>query len=280
MNSQQLTSAMTDSERASERSSQTLPMRAGGDPGVVMDCRIKTLHYGDFLAVRDTNIPIVPHEITSFIGPSGCGKSTVLRSLNRMNDFVTGFRFTGSVHYRGQDIYAPGVDPVAVRRSIGMVFQQPNPFATSIYKNVAFGLKLNNFKGDHAERVEKALRSAALWDEVKDKLNTSGLSLSGGQQQRLCIARAIATEPEVLLMDEPCSALDPIATGKIEDLITGLKSNYTIIIVTHNMQQAARVSDYTAFFYLGSLIEYDQTNTIFTNPTNKQTEDYVTGRFG
>ncbi|MEI9941143.1 MAG: phosphate ABC transporter ATP-binding protein PstB [Pseudomonadota bacterium] len=252
-----------------------------------MDCRIKTLHYGNFLAVRDTDIPIVPNEITSFIGPSGCGKSTVLRSLNRMNDFVNGFRFTGSVHYRGQDIYAPHVDPVAVRRSIGMVFQQPNPFAMSIYKNVAFGLKLNNFKGDHDERVEKALRGAALWDEVKDKLTTSGLSLSGGQQQRLCIARAIAVEPELLLMDEPCSALDPIATRRVEDLMLELKEKYTIAIVTHNLQQAQRVADRTAFLFVdtsaggrtGYLIEYRPSAELFGDPREERTKAYIRGEF-
>ncbi|HET7543719.1 MAG TPA: phosphate ABC transporter ATP-binding protein PstB [Polyangiaceae bacterium] len=279
---------MTDSKRDSDSASASLPIvQAGGDPGVVMDCRIKTLHYGDFLAVRDTNIPIVPNEITAFIGPSGCGKSTVLRSLNRMNDFVSGFRFTGSVHYRGQDIYAPDVDPVAVRRSIGMVFQQPNPFAMSIFKNVAFGLKLNNFKGDHAERVEKALRGAALWDEVKDKLNSSGLSLSGGQQQRLCIARAIAVEPDLLLMDEPCSALDPIATRRVEDLMIELKERYSIAIVTHNLQQAQRVSDRTAFMFVdtstggrtGYLIEYRPSAELFEDPREERTKAYIRGEF-
>ncbi len=254
---------------------------------VVMDCRIKTLHYGDFLAVRDTNIPIVSNEITAFIGPSGCGKSTVLRSLNRMNDFVNGFRFEGSVHYRGQDIYAPEIDPVAVRRSIGMVFQQPNPFAMSIYKNVAFGLKLNNYKGDYAERVETALRGAALWDEVKDKLSSSGLSLSGGQQQRLCIARAIAVEPELLLMDEPCSALDPIATRRVEDLMLELKEKYTIAIVTHNLQQAQRVADRTAFLFVdtsaggrtGYLIEYRPSAELFEDPREERTKAYIRGEF-
>src|SRR5499426_1204614 len=217
---------------------------------VVIDCDIKDLYYGTFKAVRDTAIPIKRNSITAFIGPSGCGKSTVLRCLNRMNDLVRGFRFEGHVRYRGRDIYHPGIDPVAVRRFIGMVFQQPNPFATSIYNNVALGLRLNGFKGDKAEKVEKALRGAALWDEVKDKLQKSGLSLSGGQQRRLCIARAIATEPEVLLMDEPCSALDPIATRKIEELMVELRARYTIALVTHNLQQAQRVADQTGFLYV------------------------------
>jgi phosphate transport system ATP-binding protein len=217
---------------------------------VVLDCHIKDLHYGSFKAVRDTAIPIKRNSVTAFIGPSGCGKSTVLRCLNRMNDLVRGFRFEGHVRYRGHDIYGAAIDPVAVRRFIGMVFQQPNPFATSIYNNVAFGLRLNGFKGNTSEKVEQALRGAALWDEVKDKLQKSGLSLSGGQQQRLCIARAIATEPEVLLMDEPCSALDPIATRKIEDLMRDLRQRFTIAIVTHNLQQAQRVADYTGFLYV------------------------------
>src|SRR2546427_12993654 len=229
---------------------------------VVLDCHIKELYYGSFKAVRDTAVPIKRNSITAFIGPSGCGKSTVLRCLNRMNDLVRGFRFEGHVRYRGRDIYDAAIDPVAVRRFIGMVFQQPNPFGTSIYNNVAFGLRLNGFRGDKAEKVERALRGAALWEEVKDKLQKSGLSLSGGQQQRLCIARAIATEPEVLLMDEPCSALDPVATAKIEELIYQLRGKYTVVIVTHNMQQAARCSDYTAFMYLGRLVEYGPTNTI------------------
>ena len=288
MTTRELSAAMNESNAESERASATQAIgKAGSDPGIVMDCRIKTLHYGDFLAVRDTNIPIVANEITSFIGPSGCGKSTVLRSLNRMNDFVNGFRFTGSVHFCGQDIYAPGVDPVAVRRSIGMVFQQPNPFAMSIYKNVAFGLKLNNFKGNYDERVEKALRGAALWDEVKDKLNTSGLSLSGGQQQRLCIARAIAVEPELLLMDEPCSALDPIATRRVEDLMIELKEKYTIAIVTHNLQQAQRVADRTAFMFVdtsaggrtGYLIEYRPSAELFEDPREERTKAYIRGEF-
>jgi phosphate transport system ATP-binding protein len=252
-----------------------------------MDCELKKLYYGEFLAVRDTNIPIVAHEITAFIGPSGCGKSTVLRCLNRMNDFVPGFRFEGEVRYRGRDIYASDTDPVAVRRRIGMVFQQPNPFAMSIYKNVAYGLKLNGYKGDMEERVEKALRGAALWDEVKDKLNQSGLSLSGGQQQRLCIARAIAVEPDLLLMDEPASALDPIATRRIEELMLELKEKYTIAIVTHNLQQAQRVADRTAFLFVdtssggrtGYLIEYRRTEELFEDPREERTKEYIRGEF-
>jgi len=253
----------------------------------IMDCRIKKLYYGSFLAVRDAEIPIVPNQITAFIGPSGCGKSTVLRSLNRMNDFVPGFRFEGSVHFQGQDIYASHIDPVAVRRSIGMVFQQPNPFAMSIFKNVAFGLRLNGFKGDYAERIEQALRGAALWDEVKDKLHQSGLSLSGGQQQRLCIARAIAVEPDLLLMDEPCSALDPIATRRIEELMLELREKYTIAIVTHNLQQAQRVADRTAFLFVdtsaggrtGYLIEYRPTAELFDDPREERTRAYIRGEF-
>jgi phosphate transport system ATP-binding protein len=253
----------------------------------VIDCHVRKLYYGNFLAVRDTRVAVKNNEITAFIGPSGCGKSTVLRCLNRMNDFVPGFRLDGSVHYQSQDIYAAAIDPVAVRRSIGMVFQQPNPFAMSIYKNVAFGLKLNGYKGDHAERIEQALRGAALWDEVKDKLHSSGLSLSGGQQQRLCIARAIAVEPELLLMDEPCSALDPIATRRIEELMLELKLKYTIAIVTHNLQQAQRVADRTAFMYVdttaggrtGYLIEYRASAELFSDPKEQRTKEYIRGEF-
>jgi phosphate transport system ATP-binding protein len=254
---------------------------------VLIDCKIDTLHYGSFKAVRDTHIPIRKGTITAFIGPSGCGKSTALRCLNRMNDLVRGFRFEGHVQFRGKDIYNKNIDPVAVRRHIGMVFQQPNPFAMSIYNNVAFGLRINRYKGSIAERVEKALKSAALWDEVKDKLHKSGLSLSGGQQQRLCIARAIATAPDVLLMDEPCSALDPIATRKIEELMKELKERFTIAIVTHNLQQAKRVADTTAFMYVdtsaggrtGYLVEYGDTNQIFDAPQQKHTQDYIRGEF-
>ncbi len=246
----------------------------------LIDCNISELHYGKFKAVRDVAVKIGRGTITAFIGPSGCGKSTALRCLNRMNDLVRGFRLKGHVIFRGQDIYADKIDPVAVRRHIGMVFQQPNPFAMSIFRNVAFGLRLNKYRGEMEGRVEEALKGAALWDEVKDKLKTSGLALSGGQQQRLCIARALAVEPEVLLMDEPASALDPISTSKIEELIFQLKQHYTVVIVTHNMQQAARVAELTGFFLMGSLIEFDKTEKIFTNPSDKRTEDYVTGRFG
>jgi phosphate transport system ATP-binding protein len=260
---------------------------AGVSGSVVIDCHIRELYYGAFRAVRDTQIPVQKNAITAFIGPSGCGKSTVLRCLNRMNDLVRGFRFEGHVHFGGRDIYAPSVDPVAVRRYIGMVFQQPNPFATSIYNNVAFGLRLNNHRGDHAPKVEAALKRAALWEEVKDKLHKSGLSLSGGQQQRLCIARAIATEPQVLLMDEPCSALDPIATRKIEELMLELKSRYTIAIVTHNLQQAQRVADNTGFMYVdtteggrtGYLVEFGPSKQVFEAPREKHTQDYIRGEF-
>ena len=255
--------------------------------GVVIDCKLDQIYYGSFLAVRDSSVQIEKGKITGFIGPSGCGKSTVLRSLNRMNDLIRGFRLEGHVHFHGQDVYGRSVDPVAVRRYIGMVFQQPNPFSMSIFENVAFGLRLNRFKGVVAERVEQALRRAALWDEVKDKLKNSGLSLSGGQQQRLCIARAIATEPSVLLMDEPCSALDPIATRRIEELMVQLKQNYTIAIVTHNMQQAQRVADVTAFFSVdiskgnrtGYLVESGPTKQIFGSPQEQLTKEYVSGQF-
>jgi len=254
---------------------------------VVIDCSIRELYYGSFKAVRDTQIPIHKGQITAFIGPSGCGKSTVLRCLNRMNDLVRGFRFQGHVHFRGHDIYHPGIDPVAVRRHIGMVFQQPNPFAMSVYRNVAFGLRLNGYQGNRAEKVEQALRGAALWDEVKDKLHKSALALSGGQQQRLCIARAIATEPAVLLMDEPCSALDPIATRKIEELMLELKQRFTIAIVTHNLQQAQRVADKTGFLYVdttqggrtGYLVEFGDTRQVFEAPREKHTQEYIRGEF-
>ncbi len=254
---------------------------------VVIDVDLKELFYGTFKAVRDTRIPIKKNSITAFIGPSGCGKSTVLRCLNRMNDLVRGFRFKGHVHFRGQDIYHPSIDPVAVRRHIGMVFQQPNPFAMSVYRNVTFGLKLNGYKGNKAEKVEEALRGAALWDEVKDKLHKSALALSGGQQQRLCIARAIVTQPVVLLMDEPCSALDPIATRKIEELMLELKKRFTIAIVTHNLQQAQRVADKTGFLYVdttqggrtGYLVEFGDSKQLFENPREKHTQEYIRGEF-
>jgi phosphate transport system ATP-binding protein len=255
---------------------------------LIIDARINAMYYGKYKAVRDSHIPIKKGSITAFIGPSGCGKSSALRCLNRMNDRIHGFRMDGQVNFRGHDIYNKKIDPVSVRRHIGMVFQAPNPFAMSIYNNVAFGLRLNRYVGNLSERVEQALRGAALWDEVKDKLRSSGLALSGGQQQRLCIARAIATEPDVLLMDEPCSALDPIATGKIEDLMKELKKKYTIVIVTHNLQQAKRVADMTGFMYVdtkegtrtGYLVEFDKTENIFHNPKNENTKQYVAGAFG
>jgi phosphate transport system ATP-binding protein len=246
--------------------------------------------YGDFIALSDVTMHIDRGMITAFIGPSGCGKSTLLRCLNRMNDLVPGAKVSGSLRYHGEDVYADDIDPVEVRRRIGMVFQKPNPFPKSIYDNVAFGPRLNGVKRGLDDIVERALTRAALWDEVKDKLNDSGLALSGGQQQRLCIARAIATEPDVILMDEPCSALDPIATLKIEDLMRELREDYSIVIVTHNMQQAARVSDRTAFFTVdiddqvgmrtGRLVEYDETERLFTSASDERTEAYITGRFG
>ncbi|MFO7960105.1 MAG: phosphate ABC transporter ATP-binding protein PstB [Nitriliruptoraceae bacterium] len=249
-----------------------------------------SVKYGSFTAVRDVTFKVPRNEITALIGPSGCGKSTLLRTLNRMNDLVPSAAVSGSVTYNGEDIYAEGVDPVEVRRRIGMVFQKPNPFPKSIYDNVAFGPSLNGQKKGLDDLVEQSLRRAALWDEVKDKLATSGLALSGGQQQRLCIARAIAVDPDVILMDEPCSALDPIATLRIEELMQEMKDDYTIVIVTHNMQQAARVSDLTAFFTVdvdnekgertGVLVEMDDTETIFTNASDERTESYITGRFG
>jgi phosphate transport system ATP-binding protein len=260
-----------------------------GAAHVVFDVQGLNVHYGDFHAVRDVTVPIRQHEITAFIGPSGCGKSTVLRCFNRMNDLIETARVEGSITYHGVDLYGSEVDPVEVRRRIGMVFQKPNPFPKSIYDNIAFGPKIAGFKGNMDELVEQSLRRAALWDEVKDKLKDSAFALSGGQQQRLCIARAIATSPDVVLMDEPASALDPIATLRIEELMQELKRDYTILIVTHNMQQAARVSDRTAFFNVkvgetgdrtGQLVEFDTTGRIFTNPSKKETEDYITGRFG
>lgn len=241
--------------------------------------------YGNFHAVRDVNLLIERNKITSMIGPSGCGKSTVLRCFNRMNDLIASARVEGEVFFNNQNIYASDVDPVQVRRHIGMVFQKPNPFPKSIYDNIAWGAKINGFRGNMDELVEQSLRGAALWDEVKDKIHQSALGLSGGQQQRLCIARTIAVKPDIILMDEPASALDPIATLRIEDLMRELVEDYTIIIVTHNMQQASRVSDSTAFFMVdesrtGHLMEYGPTKEVFTKPKNKQTEDYITGRFG
>ncbi len=255
----------------------------------VFSARQLSTFYGSKLAVRDIDLDIQRNRITAIIGPSGCGKSTLLRCFNRMNELIPNARVEGQVLFDGHDIYAPGVDPVAVRRRVGMVFQKPNPFPKSIYENVAFGPRVNGIKGDMDEIVFTALQKAALWDEVKDKLKESGLALSGGQQQRLCIARALAVEPEVILMDEPCSALDPIATLRIEELMVELKENYTIVIVTHNMQQAARVSDMTAFMSLdrdnpdariGLLVEYGPTEQIFTTPSLQETEDYISGRFG
>ena len=244
-----------------------------------------SLYYGQFRAVRDISYPFVTHQITALIGPSGCGKSTLLRSINRMNDLVPGARAEGRMLYHGEDLYGPGVDPVEVRRRIGMVFQKANPFPKSIYDNVAFGPRVNGVKGNLDDLVEASLRRASLWDDVKDKLKQSGMALSGGQQQRLCIARAIATSPDVILMDEPCSALDPRSTLQIEELMFELKQSYTIIIVTHNMQQAARASDYTVFMNMaddraGFVVEEGPTLEIFTNPKNQLTEDYVSGRFG
>jgi phosphate transport system ATP-binding protein len=271
---------------ATGRQSDPAPL----DAELVFDIDDLSIFYGDFRAVRNVDMEIRRHDITAIIGPSGCGKSTMIRCLNRMNDLVETAHITGKVHYHGVDLYHPQVDPVEVRRRIGMVFQKPNPFPKSIYDNIAFGPKIAGIKGRMDDIVEEALTRAALWDEVKDRLRSSAMGLSGGQQQRLCIARAIAVRPDVLLMDEPCSALDPIATSKIEDLMQELKHDYTIVIVTHNMQQAARVSDRTAFFTAevnetsdtrtGILVEFDQTEVIFSNPSDERTENYVTGRFG
>jgi len=290
-----------DTEIVTTRGTETQPdavvavnTRPGGSHAddareIVFDIAGLSVFYGSFRAVRDVNLPIRRNEITALIGPSGCGKTTVLRCLNRMNDLVEGARIEGSVTYHGVDLYDDVVDAVEVRRRIGMVFQKPNPFPKSIYDNVSFGPKIAGMKVDMDDLVEECLHRAALWDEVKDKLKGSAMALSGGQQQRLCIARAIATKPDVILMDEPCSALDPIATAKIEELMQELVSDYTIVIVTHNMQQAARVSDRTAFFTVevsndghrtGTVVEFDRTETIFTNPGDERTEAYVTGRFG
>jgi phosphate transport system ATP-binding protein len=259
------------------------------DGAVIFELEGLNVYYGDFRAVRDVGMKVRQNHITALIGPSGCGKSTVLRCFNRMNDLIESARIEGKVHYHGVDLYGDRVDPVEVRRRIGMVFQKPNPFPKSIYENIVYGPRISGYKGNYDDLVEESLIKAALWDEVKDKLKESGMALSGGQQQRLCIARAIATSPDVVLMDEPCSALDPIATLKIEELMLDLKKDYTIVIVTHNMQQAARVSDQTAFFSVnvdeegqrtGYLVEFSATEQIFTSPEKKQTEDYITGRFG
>jgi phosphate transport system ATP-binding protein len=267
------------------RNIQTSVREDREEPDHVFVLRNLRVYYGDFLAIKDVNLLIQTRKITAVIGPSGCGKSTLLRSLNRMNELVPTARTEGEVGFKGMNIYDPDVDPVEIRRRVGMVFQKPNPFPKSIYENVAWGAKINGFQGNMDSLVEKSLKDAALWDEVHDKLDQSGLSLSGGQQQRLCIARAIAVKPDVILMDEPCSALDPIATFRIEELMRELSENYTIVIVTHNMQQAARVSDFTAMMMLnderaGEMIEHDLTEAIFTRPSDKRTEDYVTGRFG
>lgn len=240
------------------------------------------LYYGDFHALHGISMAIEPNEITAFIGPSGCGKSTLLKSLNRMNDMVEGCKITGSITLDGQDIFGKDLDVNVLRKRVGMVFQKPNPFPMSVYDNVAYGPRIHGIKNKKQldEIVERALKNAAIWDELKDRLKKSALGLSGGQQQRLCIARALACDPEVLLMDEPTSALDPISTSKIEDLVIELKKKYTVVIVTHNMQQAVRISDKTAFFLLGDLVEYGKTDEIFSNPKNKKTENYITGRFG
>lgn len=268
------------------RRPEVRPVNELSTPGdVVMSTNNLRVYYGQFMAVKDVSLPFEKNQITALIGPSGCGKSTFIRCLNRMNDLIPTARIEGEVLYHGQNIYDSAIDPVEVRRRIGMVFQKPNPFPKSIYENVAWGARINGYKGNMDELVERSLRQAALWDEVKDKLKASGLSLSGGQQQRLCIARTIAISPDVILMDEPASALDPIATLRIEELMQELKKNYTIVIVTHNMQQAARVSDKTAFFSVtdersGFLVEYGPTNQLFTNPKESRTEDYITGRVG
>jgi phosphate transport system ATP-binding protein len=255
---------------------------APGAPSILIEVQNLSLFYGVSQALKNITLSIGEKVVTAFIGPSGCGKSTLLRCFNRMNDLIDNVRTQGTVKIADQDINGPDVDVIELRKRVGMVFQKSNPFPKSIYENVAYGLRLQGVSrtAEMKDAVEQSLRQAALWDEVKDRLHTSGLGLSGGQQQRLCIARAIAIKPEIILMDEPASALDPIATTRIEELILDLKKDFTIVIVTHNMQQAARISDFTAFFYLGGLIEYDGTTKIFTNPAKKQTEDYVTGRFG
>ncbi|MFK7800488.1 MAG: phosphate ABC transporter ATP-binding protein PstB [Anaerolineae bacterium] len=257
-----------------------------GSSNIAVKAKDVNVYYGNFRAVKHIDLDIERNKITAFIGPSGCGKSTLLRAFNRMNDLIPTSHMDGEIIYRGKNLYDDDVDPVEVRRRIGMVFQKPNPFPKSIYENIAWGARINGFKGSMDQLVEESLRSAAIWDEVKDKLDQSGLSLSGGQQQRLCIARTIAVKPEIILMDEPCSALDPIATLKIEELMRQLQEQYTIIIVTHNMQQAARSSDYTAFLNMdtedrsGYMVEFSSTSDMFTNPQNQQTEEYITGRFG
>jgi phosphate transport system ATP-binding protein len=279
LTSKTILSSETDSEGSRQAAGQ------GGPRSSPAKIAVENLnfYYGRIRALHGVSLRFLSNKVTALIGPSGCGKSTMLRTLNRMNDIIPGTRLEGRVELDGQDIYAPGTDVVLLRRRVGMVFQKSNPFPRSVFDNVAYGLRINRLtrsKTELEDKVETSLRAAALWDEVKDRLKESALKLSGGQQQRLCIARALAVEPEVLLMDEPASALDPIATQKIEELIEELKERYTIVIVTHNMQQAARVSDYTAFFYLGELIEFNDTRKLFTKPEKQQTEDYVTGRFG
>ncbi|MBV6456903.1 MAG: Phosphate import ATP-binding protein PstB [Fimbriimonadaceae bacterium] len=258
----------------------TVPLAAATTKKV--EARNVDFFYGDFRALHGVNLDVVANRVTALIGPSGCGKSTFLRCLNRMNDLIEGTRITGSIKVEGQDIYDPRVDPVALRKRVGMVFQKPNPFSMSIFDNVAFGMRLHGMgtKSEIVYKVEQCLRQAYLWDEVKDKLNQSATALSGGQQQRLCIARTMAVDPDIILMDEPCSALDPVATARIEDLMYELKKQYTIVIVTHNMQQAQRASDYTGFFMVGRLVEYGPTPELFLNPKFKETEDYISGRFG
>jgi phosphate transport system ATP-binding protein len=268
----------------------TAPVPAREPRDVIFDVDDINVYYGEHKAIRNVTLDLHLNEITALIGPSGCGKSTFIRCLNRMNDLIPSARVDGKIVYHGEDLYASDIDPVQVRKRIGMVFQKPNPFPKSIYDNIAFGPRVMGMKGDMDEIVERALRRGALWDEVKDRLKTNAFGMSGGQQQRLCIARALATDPDVLLMDEPCSALDPISTGRIEDLMAELKQEYSIVIVTHNMQQAARVSDMTAFFTVelhdegksrtGMIVEFGETDKIFTNPDDKRTEDYVTGKFG
>jgi len=292
----QRTQKSTDQDNGAKAGSPTLAIQARHDDGPprstekVFELKELSVSYGDNLAVKDISMDVFHKNITALIGPSGCGKSTLIRCLNRMNDLVPSARVEGQLLYHGQDLYGPKVDPVQVRKMIGMVFQKPNPFPKSIYDNIAFGPRILGMKGDMDEIVERALRRGAIWDEVKDRLQDNAFGMSGGQQQRLCIARCIAVEPDVILMDEPCSALDPISTGKIEDLMMELKENYSIVIVTHNMQQAARVSDRTAFLIVeltadeksrwGEIVEYDETEKIFTNPSDPRTEDYVTGKVG
>ena len=285
--------ARRELRRVSELSEEQRGVRRGSEgatsgDGSTLDMKIEGLSafYGSFKAVTDVSMDIRANKVTALIGPSGCGKSTFIRCLNRMHEVIPGARAEGCVMLGEHDIYAKSADPVVIRRRVGMVFQKPNPFSKSIYENVAWGARINGYRGDMDELVERSLRQAALWDEVKDKLKKSGYDLSGGQQQRLCIARTLAVEPEVILMDEPASALDPVSTQKIEDTMADLKQNYTVVIVTHNMQQAARISDYTGFFYIenmgdpGRLWEFDETEKMFSNPERRETEDYVTGRFG